>query len=56
MAQTSNPAGSPRVIDRTPKPPKTVRSDVEQLRDPKHSEADFMRDLDKATERKPAAS
>ena len=56
MAQTSNPAGSPMVHDLTPKPPKVVQADVEQLRDPKHTEADFQRDLDKATQRKPSAS
>jgi hypothetical protein len=47
---TSNPAGSPRVKSGGPSRPS---SDV-QKQDPKHTEQDFVRDLEKAKRRKPS--
>lgn len=55
MALTSNPAGSPIIRDLTPKPPKVVSAEVEKLRDPNHTESDFLRDLDKATQKRTKA-
>jgi hypothetical protein len=36
--------------------PREPQSDVAEKQDKEHSEADFLRDLDKATQQKPAAS
>jgi hypothetical protein len=56
MPETSNPAGSPVIHDITPKPDRAPSEVVQQIQDPEQTEADFARDLDKATQRKPAAS
>lgn len=46
-SNTANPAGSPKVRD-VPWP-RPVGQDVRELQDPAHTEADFLRDLEKAT-------
>lgn len=44
---TTNPAGSPKVRDLSR--PRPVAQGVRELQDPAHTEADFLRDLEKAT-------
>lgn len=53
MSATSNPAGSPKVTDLTPSP-KRPSEEVQQAQDSQHTEADFIRDLNRATRRKPS--
>jgi hypothetical protein len=51
--KNTNPAGNPKVRKIGVHPP---APDVAAKQSAKHSEADFARDLAKATRRKPAAS
>lgn len=50
-ANTANPAGSPKITSRRPRPPSKA---VTAKQDPTHTEADFAQDLRKATRRKPS--
>lgn len=53
---TSNPIGQFKFRDTTNTTISPPSPDLAKKQDPAHSEADFTRDLDKATRRKPAAS
>ena len=53
---TSNPIGQITFRDTTKRAVKPPSSDVAKKQDSAHSEADFARDLDKATRQKPSAS
>lgn len=52
----TNPAGNPVVRGAVSTPVHRPTADVISRQDPRHSERDFLRDLDKATQRKPKAS
>lgn len=51
-----NPAGNPQIVSTSEPEIAPPASDVKAKQDSSHTEADFMRDLAKATRQKPKSS
>lgn len=49
---TRNPVGKPKVRPSAASVPSPPPEDIQELQDPGHTEADFLRDLEKATRRR----
>ena len=56
MNQTTNPAGTPVLKTVRAATPSAPSARVAEKQEPSHTEADFMRDLGKTAQQKPATS